>query len=67
MKVQSIILSLTALASGHSIFQKVSVNGVDQGDGRTTYIRSPPTNDPVRDLSSPDCKLIWAKEVKITG
>jgi cellulase len=32
----------------------VSVNGVDRGDGRGVYIRSPPNNSPVKDLASPD-------------
>jgi cellulase len=30
------------------------VNGEDQGDGRGVYVRSPPSNDPVKDVNSPD-------------
>lgn len=44
-----------AFASGvaaHSRMYSVWVNGEDQGDGRGTYIRSPPTNDPVKDITS---------------
>lgn len=44
-----------AFASGvaaHTRMYSVWVNGEDQGDGRGTYIRSPPTNDPTKDLTS---------------
>ncbi|KAK9423745.1 putative Endo-beta-1,4-glucanase D [Seiridium unicorne] len=44
-----------AFASGvaaHTRMYSVWVNGEDQGDGRGVYIRSPPTNDPVKDLTS---------------
>lgn len=30
------------------------MNGEDQGDGRDVYVRSPPSNDPVKDIASPD-------------
>jgi cellulase len=30
----------------------VHVNGADQGDGRNRYIRSPPNNNPVKDVRS---------------
>lgn len=45
---------LVGTASAHTRIFTAWVNGVDQGDGRTTYIRSPPNNSPVKDLSSPD-------------
>ncbi|KAH6660785.1 glycosyl hydrolase family 61-domain-containing protein [Truncatella angustata] len=44
-----------AFASGvtaHTRMYSVWVNGEDQGDGRGTYIRSPPTNDPIKDITS---------------
>ncbi|ETS75650.1 hypothetical protein PFICI_12594 [Pestalotiopsis fici W106-1] len=57
-----------AFASGvaaHSRMYSVWVNGEDQGDGRGTYIRSPPTNDPVKDLTSSDiaCNVAGATAV----
>lgn len=47
------ILALAAHASAHATVFHVSVNGKDQGDGVNKYIRSPASNDPVRDLASP--------------
>ncbi|KAK4182786.1 glycosyl hydrolase family 61-domain-containing protein [Podospora australis] len=50
-------LALAAFAtsvSAHATMFGVSVNGVDQGDGRNVYIRSPPNNSPVKNLASPD-------------
>jgi cellulase len=43
----------------------VWVNGVDQGDGRKEYIRTPENNSPVKDLSSPAlaCNVNGGKEV----
>lgn len=41
-------------ANAHTRIYGAWVNGVDQGDGRTEYIRSPPTNDPVKDVTSAD-------------
>lgn len=46
------LLSLAMTAHAHTRVWSISVNGVDQGDGRDTYIRSPPTNNPVKDVSS---------------
>jgi cellulase len=40
--------------SAHTRVYSLWVNGEDQGDGRTEYIRSPPNNNPVTDLSSTD-------------
>ncbi|KAK3985458.1 putative endo-beta-1,4-glucanase D [Cladorrhinum sp. PSN332] len=45
-------LAFASTASAHATMFRVSVNGQDQGDGRNSYIRTPATNDPVRDLSS---------------
>jgi lytic cellulose monooxygenase (C1-hydroxylating) len=44
---------LAGSATAHTRLLEVWVNGVDQGDGRTKYIRSPPNDDPVKDLRSP--------------
>lgn len=52
----SLPLALAALAttvSAHATIYGVSINGVPQGPGFNTYIRSPPSNSPVKDLSSP--------------
>ncbi|KAI1484851.1 glycosyl hydrolase family 61-domain-containing protein [Biscogniauxia mediterranea] len=48
----AVAATLAATVSAHTRVYSIWVNGVDQGDGRSTYIRSPPTNDPVKDLSS---------------
>lgn len=48
------LLALAGTASSHATMFGVSVNGEDQGDGRDKYIRTPATNDPVRDLQSPN-------------
>ncbi|KAK3367876.1 glycosyl hydrolase family 61-domain-containing protein [Podospora didyma] len=47
-------LALISSVSGHATMFSVHVDGVDQGDGRKVYIRSPPNNNPVKDLTSPD-------------
>jgi lytic cellulose monooxygenase (C1-hydroxylating) len=47
------ILLLTGSTTAHIRLYGVWVNGVDQGDGRTKYIRSPPNDNPVKDLRSP--------------
>lgn len=46
------LLSLISCAAAHTTVWGVLVNGVDQGDGRNIYIRSPPNNNPVKDLTS---------------
>jgi len=52
------LASLAVLAScivtsyAHTRVWSVWLNGVDQGDGKNVYIRSPPTNNPVKDLTS---------------
>jgi cellulase len=48
------VLALASSVSAHTLMYSAWVNGVDQGDGRNVYIRSPPNNSPVKDLSSPD-------------
>ncbi|KAJ4315184.1 hypothetical protein N0V84_008518, partial [Fusarium piperis] len=46
-------LAMASTVSGHALMYGVSVNGEDQGDGQNVYIRTPPNNSPVKDLSSP--------------
>lgn len=55
--MRSVAISVLALAtavSAHTRMINVWVNGADQGDGRNTYIRTPPNNSPVKDLASPE-------------
>ena len=47
------LLALTAHASAHATIQAVWINGEDQGLNGG-YIRSPPSNSPVKDLTSKD-------------
>ncbi|KAF4981050.1 hypothetical protein FDECE_17759, partial [Fusarium decemcellulare] len=56
-------LAMASTVSGHALMYGVSVNGEDQGDGQNVYIRTPPNNSPVKDLSSPDivCNVNGAK------
>jgi len=57
MKFSALALSLVSLAasaSAHTLVWGVWVNGVDQGDGRSLYVRSPPNNNPVKNISLPD-------------
>ncbi|GKT51165.1 putative endo-beta-1,4-glucanase D [Colletotrichum spaethianum] len=49
MKISAIILSLAATVSGHAIFQKLSVNGVDQGSLKG--IRAPSSNNPIQNVN----------------
>ncbi|KAJ7589027.1 glycoside hydrolase family 61 protein [Mycena floridula] len=48
----AILASFVVNSYAHTRVWSVWLNGVDQGDGRSIYIRSPPTNDPVKDLTS---------------
>ncbi|KAF4983147.1 hypothetical protein FZEAL_1370 [Fusarium zealandicum] len=56
-------LAMASTVSGHALMQGVWVDGKDQGAGRDVYIRSPPNNSPVKDLTSPDivCNVNGAK------
>ncbi|KAI0127828.1 glycosyl hydrolase family 61-domain-containing protein [Xylariales sp. AK1849] len=47
-------LAFASSVSAHTRMYSVWVNGVDQGDGRGVYIRSPPNNNPVKDITSAD-------------
>lgn len=59
------VLALASSVSAHTLMYGAWVNGVDQGDGRNAYIRSPPNNSPVKDLASPDlvCNVNGGKAV----
>ena len=55
MKLAAGLIALATLitsATAHTLVWGVWVNGVDQGDGRSLYVRSPPNNNPVKDLTS---------------
>jgi len=47
---------LIAEVSAHSRVFTIWVNGTDQGAGAGRYIRQPPTNSPIKDLTSPDIR-----------
>jgi cellulase len=59
----TLALAFASGANAHALMHGVWVNGVDQGDGRNVYIRTPPNNSPVKDLASPDlaCNVNGAK------
>ncbi|KAK3395754.1 glycosyl hydrolase family 61-domain-containing protein [Sordaria brevicollis] len=65
MKTGAILAALVASASGHTIFQKVSINGADQGQLRG--IRAPPNNNPVLNVQSGDiaCNAVSIKDSNI--
>ncbi|KAH6630970.1 glycoside hydrolase [Chaetomium sp. MPI-SDFR-AT-0129] len=50
--VLSSLLAAAVSVEGHAIFQKVSVNGADQGS--LTALRAPNNNNPVQDVTSSD-------------
>ncbi|KAG8782510.1 hypothetical protein FRC12_020733 [Ceratobasidium sp. 428] len=54
MRISALAVSLlsAAFVSAHTTVYGVWINGVFQGDGRYNYIRSPPNNNPVKDLTS---------------
>ncbi|KAH6626544.1 glycoside hydrolase [Chaetomium sp. MPI-SDFR-AT-0129] len=43
-----------ALVTAHATLISLSIAGKDQGKGADKYIRAPATNDPIRDLTSPN-------------
>jgi cellulase len=49
-----VLAAMAATASAHATVWGVWVNGAFQGDGRNTYIRSPPNNNPVTSVTSSD-------------
>ncbi|OTB09652.1 glycoside hydrolase family 61 protein [Hypoxylon sp. CI-4A] len=60
MKTQSVILGLVALAKGHTIFQKVSVDGVDQG--QLKGLRAPDSDYPIQNVN--DAAFACNKDLK---
>ncbi|RPA81087.1 hypothetical protein BJ508DRAFT_116570 [Ascobolus immersus RN42] len=48
------VAAMVGTASAHSTVFGLWVNGAFQGDGRNTYIRSPPSNSPVKDFETTD-------------
>lgn len=50
----TVTAALLGSASAHTRIYGAWVNGEFQGDGTSSYIRSPPTNDPVKDVTSAD-------------
>lgn len=50
----TVAAALMGSASAHTRIYGAWINGEFQGDGRTDYIRSPPNNDPVKDVTSAD-------------
>lgn len=48
----SLITAAVTSVVAHTTVYGVWINGVFQGDGRDVYIRSPPNNDPVKDITS---------------
>lgn len=50
----TVAAALVGSVSAHTRIYGAYVNGEFQGDGRTEYIRSPPNNDPVKDVTSAD-------------
>ena len=52
LTLAAVAAALVAEVSAHSRVWSVWINGADQGAGAGRYIRQPPTNDPVKDLTS---------------
>ncbi|EPS45603.1 hypothetical protein H072_417 [Dactylellina haptotyla CBS 200.50] len=48
------VASFSSIATAHTRIGKVWVNAIDQGDGAGVYIRQPPTNNPLLDVTSTD-------------
>ncbi|KAK1778316.1 glycosyl hydrolase family 61-domain-containing protein [Copromyces sp. CBS 386.78] len=65
MKTGAILTALVASASAHTIFQKVSVNGADQG--QLKGIRAPPNNNPIQNVQSSDmaCNVASIKDSNV--
>jgi cellulase len=54
MTLLPVLAGLLGAANAHTRVYGLWVNDVDQGDGRSVYIRSPPSNSPVKDVTSTD-------------
>lgn len=60
MKVTVSLAGLVALASAHTIFQKVSVDGADQG--QLKGVRAPDSDYPIQDVN--DASFACNKDIK---
>jgi cellulase len=49
-----VVAAMVSTVSAHSTVYGLWVNGAFQGDGRNNYIRSPPSNTPVKDFEKTD-------------
>ena len=56
LALATIAATLIAEVSAHTREWCVWVDGHDQGAGAGNYIRQPPTNDPIKDLTSSDMR-----------
>lgn len=52
MKASSILLAFAATVSGHAIFQKISIDGADQG--QLKGVRAPGSNYPIQNVNDPE-------------
>ena len=60
MKNAFLLLSVVALTSAHTIFQKVSVNGVDQG--QLKGVRAPDSDYPIQNVN--DASFACNKDIR---
>ncbi|KAL0633107.1 hypothetical protein Q9L58_008007 [Maublancomyces gigas] len=60
-----IIAGLLVTAEAHTTVYGVWINGVFRGDGRNVYVRSPPNNNPLKDITSStiNCNVNGANSV----
>lgn len=49
MRLSGVFLGLVAAVSGHTIFQKLSINGADQGSLKG--VRAPSSNNPIQNVN----------------
>jgi cellulase len=52
MKASSLLLAIAATVSGHAIFQKISIDGADQG--QLKGVRAPSSNFPIQNVNDPE-------------
>lgn len=77
MKYSQVILAaaMAAVAKAHATVWSIAVDGVDQGHGNSAagYIRAPPNNNPLKDLTSNDLRCnvgggtAVAKSISVTS
>lgn len=56
LTLAAIAATLIAKVGAHTILVDVIINGVNQGAGAGSYIREPPTNEPILNLTSPNLR-----------